>query len=488
MKKLLCFIILIAVLSTTLLSCDNTKDESEAASETASGDHKGYKDEDGKYVSKLEVKDWEQREFSIIVRGERAGTYQSEDFTTESTLYGDLLNDAVSARNNNIEEKYNVKLKVYKSDTINQDIRNDINGDMGAYDVVMPTLATCAQYAQSKYFYDLNSIENMDLDAPWWDENANKSFSVGGNLYFTTGDITILNKVCTPSILFNKNMIDEYSLDNPYELVRDNEWTFDKMVEMAKEVTAVNVPDDIASTDNVYGMLAANDTALLLYGAAGETLCGKNSDDYPYLSLGSERSIKIGQELLSTLSEGEWCVFADEFEEPIWVTSFAPFLEGRILFRPSGFSATTKARQQSDLNFGILPTPLWEKSQSDYYSYCGTGEVAGLAIPVSCEDKEFSAYMADIYAAEAKNTITPAYYEVNLKGRDIRDDESLEMLDIIFDNIVYDVGEVYNFGTLKNMFIGLLKDRSSDIVSEFDAVKESAEYDISETIDKYKNQ
>ena len=43
--------------------------------------------------------------------------------------------------------------------------------------------------------------------------------------------------------------------------------------------------------------------------------------------------------------------------------------------------------------------------------------------------------------------ITPAYYETTLKYRDFRDEESEEMLDdYIFDNIVYDLGTLYDFG------------------------------------------
>ncbi len=484
MKRLLCIVLLFALCCTVLYSCKR-EDPSDNESSESAADDAAYKDENGRYRSRLEVKDFDSKEFKILVMGEAFATYQSEDFTTESTLYGDLLNDAVEERNNKIEQDYNVKLVVIKSDTIGDDIRNEAVASTGAYDAIMPSLRACAIYAQNNYLYDLTRIGNFDLDAPWWDSNATESLSIDNKVFFTTGDITILNKVCTLSVLFNKEMIADYGLENPYELVENKQWTFDKMVEMGKAVTQINSPDGSISADNIYGMLTGHADPLYFYGAAGELICGKDANDLPYFTLDGERAITVAQKVLSTLQEGDWCVFAQDFEPPIWDTSFETFHQGRALFRPSAFSATTKARQRSELEFGIIPLPLWDSSQDNYRSYAGTGAIAGVAIPLSCDDPEFSAYMLDIYAAEAKNTITPAYYEINLKMRDARDDESVEMLDIIFDNIVYDVGEVYNFGSIVGIFAELMSNNSTDIVSQIDALKDTINSDIDKTIENY---
>ena len=484
MKKTILFFLVFTLAFALLASCEVKEDPNDNSSETVveESTDNSYKDEKGLYQSKLPVKDWDEKEFKILVRGETFDTYQSEDFTTNSTLYGDLLNDAVSDRNNYVEEKFNVKLVVYKSDSIDSDIRNEAAASTGEYHAIMPALTSCAVYAQNGYLLDLRDIPNFDLDAPWWDDRATNSFSIDGKVYFTTGDITILNKVCTPSILFNKDMIHEYGLENPYDLVNSHKWTFDKMVEMAKFVTQINTPDGSISPDNNYGLLTSNGDALVFYGAAGEKLCEKDTDDLPYLSLGNERSITIAQKVLSTLQTGEWAVFAEKFEQPIWDTSFAYFHDGRVLFRPSAFSATTKARQRSELLFGILPLPLWSETQENYLSYCGVAQVAGLAIMKTCTDVEFASYMVEMFAAAAKNTITPAYYELNLRYKDTTDEESLEMLDIIFDNIVYDIGNVYSFGTVGSLFNSLMVERSADIVSKLDSAKDSIINEIDQTI------
>ena len=93
--------------------------------------------------------------------------------------------------------------------------------------------------------------------------------------------------------------------------------------------------------------------------------------------------------------------------------------------------------------------------------------------------------MIDAYSAWAKNYLTPAYYEINLRYKDLRDDESEEMLDIIFDNIVYDMGECFGFGKVSSIFLEQVKDGNSDVVSIFETRKPQAEAEIEQLIATY---
>ena len=108
-----------------------------------------------------------------------------------------------------------------------------------------------------------------------------------------------------------------------------------------------------------------------------------------------------------------------------------------------------------------------------------------MVIPINAEDPEFSAYMTELVCCEAKNYLTPAYYETTLKHRDARDDESEVMLDLIFDNKKFDIGAIYNFGGLADMFSQLASAGSSDIVSKFESISNTVDEDIQETITNF---
>ncbi len=486
MKKTVTILLLIALMLSVLVACNGGEENSEAVS--VGGNEKNeFIDAEGNYVPRHEVKDMGGKEFTIIVRGSAYGTYQSDDFTTESELYGELIDDAVQRRNDMVERLYNVKLDVVRSDSVENDVLLDCQSNLGTYDAIMPALSRLSNLATQGYLYDLASLDNFDLEAPWYDENCTSAFSINDQVYFTTGDITILNKVNTPSILFNKEMAKKYFPDEDfYQLVRDKKWTFDKLVECGMAVSSIATPDGSYSDDNIYGMVTAYGDPGCFYGASGELICSKDSDNLPYLTIGtSERSVTIAQKILNTYKDANWLIFAQECEQPVWETSFAIFYEGRSLFRPSVFSATTKLRSLSEIEFGVLPMPLMDSTQEKYNSYCTTGATAGIAIPICAEDPEFSAYIIEACSAWAKNYLTKAYYEVNLRYRDLRDDESEEMLDIIFANIVYDIGQCYDFGGLSSMFSELAKNRSADIVSSIESRKSEAQSSINELKELY---
>lgn len=486
MKRFVTLLLLFVMLLTCLVSCKGGEDNSGSMSlgETSQSE---YQDAEGNYVPRHEVKDFEGKEFSIIVRGPAYGTYQSDDFTTESELYGELIDDAVKRRNDTVERLYGITINVTRSDKVYNDVLLDCQSNLGTYDAVMPSLSELSRFASDGYLYELTSLNNFDINAPWYDKNCTEAFSIGNKVYFTTGDITILNKVNTPSILFNKEMASKYFPEEDfYQLVRDNKWTFDKLIESAKTVNSIATPDGSYSDENIYGMVAAYGDPAIFYGASGELIADKDENDFPVLTIGkTERSVTLAQKILQVFNEADWIIYAQECADPIWETSFAIFYEGRALFRPSVFSATTKLRSLSQIEFGVLPTPLIDETQTKYNSYCTTGATAGIAIPICAQDPEYSAYIIEACSAWAKNYLTTAYYEVNLRYRDLRDDESEEMLDIIFDNIVYDVGQCYDFGGYSSMMSQLAQSRSSDVASAIESRKNEAEAKIQDLKDLY---
>ncbi|MBR5286926.1 MAG: hypothetical protein IKU30_08525 [Clostridia bacterium] len=487
MKKIVVFFLLIALSLVSFVACQTeevgTTDETSSQSATST---EVSEESNGLYVPSHEVKDQGGRTFTIIVIGGE-GTYVSDDFTTESHMYGELIDEAVQKRNDMVEKLYNVQLEVVKSATINNDIVTDCQSSLGTYDAIMPSLKYLSTLASQEYLYELTEINGFDINAPWYDKNCTEAFSINNKVFFTSGDITILNKVNTPSVLFNKEMAKKYYPEvDFYQLVRDEEWTFDKLVEFAKGVANISTTDGTYSDDNQYGMVTAYGDPVVFFGGSGEKFVRKDSEDIPYLSFGSnERSITLAQKVLETYKDANWLIHAQLCEAPVWETSFAVFYEGRALFRPSYFSATTKLRKLSEIEFGVLPVPMMDDTQDSYYSYCGTGATAGVAIPICAKDPEFSAYMIDAYSAWAKNYLTPAYYEINLRYKDLRDDESEEMLDIIFDNIVYDMGECFSFGDVATILFDQVKAGNSDVVSIFETRKPQAEAEIEQLIATY---
>lgn len=469
---------------------ESGKTESTASSETSENPDNKYLDADGKYMPLIGVLDeYKDKTFTILVVGESAGTYQSDDFTTSQGSggidYGETFYNEVNARNELVEERYGITLEVAKLDNATNEARNDAMSGTKLYDAVILNVSGVAGMAQEGLLYNLYDLENFDIQAPWWDANATASYSVGDKLYFLTGDITIMNKVNTWSILFNKDMIENFKLDSPYDLFDSHQWTYDKMCEMAVAANSATSAADIDNPSATFGMVSAYGDIYRFYGGSGATLCTKDSENKPELLFGDdENSINTTVHILEKLNDANWNVYAEEVPGT-WDASFKMFYTGRVLFRPSGFSATTKLRALAEMEFGIVPMPMLSDTQDEYWTVTDGSFAA--AILKNCEDPEFSAYMLDAFGAQAKNFITPAYIEANLKWRALRDDASEAILDYIFDHIHYDVAQVYNFGDITNLFYNLAKAHSTDVMSSFDAIRDEVLTAIEDVVTDYEN-
>ncbi|MBO4453104.1 MAG: extracellular solute-binding protein, partial [Clostridia bacterium] len=396
MKKIIALLLLVALTLTVLAACNNVGDDTskEAGSKADESEavvdkDAAWKDENGNYVPKVK-KDMQGATFTIVVRGDKYGTYRSDDFfVAEDSIYGDRLRNAVNKRNERVKQDYNVELNLIRSDDIYNEVTNDIDSGLAEYDAIMPTMRNLATLASDNKLLDLTEINGLDINAPWYDKNVTEAFSIKGCVYFTAGDITILNKVNCCSILFSKEIIaNNTALENPYDLVKSNQWTYDKLVEMGKAVANTNSTD---LNQRTYGMLGhANDVYSIFVGCSNEPIVIKDDDDLPVINFdnSNERAVKNTQKVLDSYVNGsDWIIYSNNTEfgtgAAMWDNSLAYFGNGHALFRPSYFSATTKLRQRSEKLFGIVPVPKLEEYQDDYYTYCTTGETAGIAIPIT---------------------------------------------------------------------------------------------------------
>ncbi len=77
-------------------------------------------------------------------------------------------------------------------------------------------------------------------------------------------------------------------------------------------------------------------------------------------------------------------------------------------------------------------------------------------------------------AYQGKKLLTPAYYDQTLIGQYTRDEESVDMLDIIFATRVYDVGIYYKIGTYKDQLANAFVNRPT-IASMYETYRPQAE-------------
>jgi ABC-type glycerol-3-phosphate transport system substrate-binding protein len=365
--------------------------------------------------------------------------------------------------------------------------RRDIQAGDNTYDVFSIALqGPTARLAQEGLLMDLNHVPYIDLEKPWWDQKANEQLSIGNKLMFTISDLLIIDKDALFIFLFNKDAIKEHNLEDPYQLVREGKWTIDKMWGMAKVNSKDINGDGILDDTDSYGLLTAGHTIHGNIVSSGHFVITKDQRDMPVLNIADpmihasyEKWIKIINDRTNTWVAQDW----DSRHSDIWLYQLNVLDEKRGLFLYAGMDRVTTLRN-FDCNFGILPNPKFDESQSEYYNHVHAWCTTAISIPVTSEP-ERTGIILEALTSESYYTLRPAYYEVSLKTKFMRDDESSEMLDLIFNTRCYDLGHVYNWGGVFDMLHGLPLGRNQDFVSAYERILPRIERDMQNAIDNF---
>ncbi len=403
--------------------------------------------------------------FNIVTYDDSNATWYDVDFSaTEET--GDTLNDAAFRRMINVEQLLNIDIVACPSTGYGNDlIKKSVMAGDGAYDCGFVYTHGATSLAESGMLVDLKAMETLDITAPWWDQNSVNDLTVGGRLFMVTGDISIMYKKSIGVLLFNKQMLNDQDLEDPYQLVKDMKWTIDKFNEMASTVSADVNGDGKYDLEDKYGLLYYCDMIALGLVGGGTHFTTKNAEDYPELTFYNDRTVDIFNKYTEVMYNPQlsisWSKLGKSNDDII-----AMFQDNRGLFNFNEFHAIENMRQM-DTSFGILPMPLYDESQERYYHIINPHVAAMLVVPKDVKNLTRAGYVLDALGAESKNVLTPAYYDQYLKSKGTRDNDSEDMLDIIFSSMTYDIGYLYNFGELGGMVLSMVNGYQSDLASRY---------------------
>jgi hypothetical protein len=159
------------------------------------------------------------------------------------------------------------------------------------------------------------------------------------------------------------------------------------------------------------------------------------------------------------------------------------FSEGRGLFLLSYLWDATAFRDMED-DFGILPMPLYDETQTRYYNSVASYPMSFFVVPMctfGAEEYARTGYLTQMLGYESKIHMTPAYYEQTLQNKVSRDEESAAMLDLIFSTRTYDFGWYFELSDLGGVLMNSLRNYNKNLSSAIRA-KDKV---VAKSIDKY---
>ncbi len=97
-------------------------------------------------------------------------------------------------------------------------------------------------------------------------------------------------------------------------------------------------------------------------------------------------------------------------------------------------------------DYVMYPMPKYDENQSTYVSFINPWHRAFIAVPLVQEDPEMTGFITEVLEYVSVQNVRPAVIDITLKGKALRNNDSIAMLDLIFDTAYLDFNGIYNFG------------------------------------------
>jgi len=358
---------------------------------------------------------------------------------------GDILDDAIYARNRTVEERFNITIPEVLAvpfGEISNYVKKSVNAGDDAYELVIGQMEQSGKDVLGGYFMNWYDLPHINFKQPWYPSTLVEEATVNDKMFIIASDLSLSYILYTYCIYYDKVAASNYDLPDLYQIVDDGKWTLDTMFSLAKDIYTDTDGSNDRSEGDYFGMYAALDgctVSAYFYGI-----------DQPYASVKND-AVSMDVNSDKTVSALE--VFRENFFETngIWsvksgVTTQGAaneFITGNYLFAPSIIKYSLYQLRETENEWGILPFPKWDEAQDRYYSAIDAG-ASVLTVPTTAQNTEMIGAVVEVLSAESWKTVMPTFYDTVMDSKIANDEGTVRMLDTIFDSRVIDFAYLYD--------------------------------------------
>jgi len=482
MKKRILILLFAALLCTSsFLSCGGGETESTADTTAVPAETETEAETDSLEARKLvddglAAADFGGEEFRMLYQ-ERYAEFQ---YVEEMT--GDTLDDAIYNRNMTVEDRFNAVIvhNTGAEEQLAMDIKNSVLAGNDEYDLYMGHTMYTGKHSMQGIFRNMYDL-GIDFSKPWYPQYAVENLTFNGKMFLTCSDICLSLASNTYCYYFNKDLILNNSMEDPYTVVNEGRWTIDYVLGNVASVYQDLNGDGVVGNGDLYGFSGekSNSTVAYLYSFDLDIMKMSDTGEISVPFGSDERSVN-GIDKLKTLlygSQGSYNVTADtQGNADMFVEQTAIFTTGVL------GDSVNRYRDDCDFDYGIVPYPKYDDAQENYYTVAG-GSISSSAIPLTVTRDEFVATMFTALSAETWKSAIPQYYDVVLKYKGARDEASIAMIDTILNgrnlsfDFIYDAfsGFVYKTAEILKGNVALptyVAQKEKAVLTHYEAVRD----------------
>ena len=422
------------------------------------------------------------------------GAYIPRDLMSEG-YDGDTINDATYERNEMLKAKYGFNILNISSNNCAEAVKKAVRNGDGTYDAIVEASMNLSALMFDNYLYNLYDLPNMDLTKSWWDQSSVDGLTFNNALYIVAGDMVLMSYCGSAVIYYNKTIAAENDVEDLYQLVRDGDWTFDKYLEIgiacSKDLTGDQVIN-FADGDRV-GITFGQKNHMAYFYGAGQSMATINGDKVE-ITFNTDRANQVAQWLADIRARTDGIYACDDivpYAEPA-IHSFHQvrlnFINNKVMFITQTLNtASGDLADMEDPGFGILPIPKFDKNQDYYYSYIPY-DMHMLAVPNYVEDPARTGAILEAICAYSTFTTKKAAYDDILMTRESRSEENEEMINLIQQHRIFDLGYIFNWGSCRTLLLDSVQSGTNKFQSTYASNVDKIQSAIEKTMENISSQ
>lgn len=427
----------------TLTSCANDDNSDKGGSEAV--------------LEHLEGLDFDGADVNFIIAEADGDDFHYRSIYVDEDMADDAVNTALYQRNQKVQDMLNVNIVV--DDGAHQDkniiswIGSNLQAGDDSYDVIAARQYDDIQLALKGCMIDLNNLADYGADYLKWDQeywatSYIDALSFGGKTFWITGDLCLrftggYYAIFVNTDLYNDVLAPEYG--SIYDIVRNGNWTYDMLIEMASKSYVDDGNDKLDVSDQLGLVYPVWDNTNGLAISAGVMFTRYTDDGTPTnnVTAGNSTLVKFMDkvyELLHTSGVYSFNPPSCSYEE-----AMRYFASGDVMFVAGRLNQAELYLQEME-RYYVIPCPKLDAEQESYYT--GVHDAINIyGINFNVDDERVAAAAATLEAMAYYSfyEVRPIYYDSFLKFKYTRDSEAAEMIDIMHNSVYTDFVFIWQF-------------------------------------------
>jgi hypothetical protein len=218
-----------------------------------------------------------------------------------------------------------------------------------------------------------------------------------------------------------------------------------------------------------------------LFGGCGMKFAQIDKNGYLELLYGEEDTINVWQDILDYVMYADY-YYVNSYDESLVPEKYNPFMVDRALFQMGQVKSALNFRNMES-DYGVLPVPKYDEAQENYASLVWMHHDCVLGIPGSCSNTEMISTVLEHMSYISYYEVYPIFYDTIILGRSARDQQSKEMLEMIFKVRSFDPGQYWLNSSL-GYFLTVREQNVENISSFWAKIQSKVETAIEEFNEK----